>query len=73
MLLWSALTHGDFAGLTGGPRSPSTVGDGGAKVSKATKGAQYDATGGAVDDRTGMQKLKDAFKPGTSAGNHTRV
>ncbi|DBA98946.1 TPA: hypothetical protein ACH3X1_014689 [Trebouxia sp. C0004] len=37
-------------------------------VSKATKGAEYDATGGAVDDRTGLQKVKDKLTPGSSVG-----
>ena len=44
----------------------------GHKVSKATKGAQYDATGGAVDDRTVGQKIKDAFTPGSDVGKHTQ-
>ena len=44
----------------------------GHKASKATKGAQYDATGGAVDDRTVGQKIKDAFTPGSDVGKHTQ-
>ena len=59
-------------GLTGGPNDDSYVGGDPVKISKATKGAQYDATGGALDDRTTMQKLKDAFIPGSSVGNHTK-
>lgn len=41
-------------------------------VSSATKGAQYDATGGAVDDRTAMQKIKNTFTPGSDVGKHTK-
>lgn len=44
----------------------------GHKASKATKGAEYDATGGAVDDRTVGQKIKDAFTPGSDVGKHTK-
>ena len=44
---------------------------GSAKVSSASKGAEYDATGGAVDDRTGMQKVKDKLTPGSSVGKHS--
>lgn len=44
----------------------------GHKASKATKGAQYDATSGAVDDRTVGQKIKDAFTPGSDVGKHTQ-
>lgn len=44
----------------------------GHKASKATKGAQYDATGGAVDDRTMGQKIKDVFTPGSDVGKHTQ-
>ena len=45
----------------------------GNKVSSATKGAEYDATGGAIDDRTTMQKVKDTFTPGSSVGKHTKI
>lgn len=37
---------------------------------KQTKGAEYDATGGEVDDRTMMQKVKDAITPGSDVGKH---
>ena len=62
------------AGSSGGTGS-GTVGSGGSSghVSKATKGAEYDATGGAVDDRTGLQKVKDKLTPGSSVGKHTNV
>ena len=60
------------AGLTGGPNQDSYIGADPVKVSKVTKGAQYDVSGGAVDDRTTMQQLKDAFIPGSSVGNHSR-
>ncbi len=42
------------------------------KVSSATKGARYDETDGAIDDRTGMQKLADKLSPGSAVGKHTR-
>lgn len=45
----------------------------GIKVSSATKGAEYDATGGAVDDRTAMQKVKDKLTPGSDIGKHTKA
>ena len=61
---------GTCAGLTGGPNRDSYIGADPVKVSKDTKGAQYDASGGAVDDRTITQQLKDAFIPGSSVGNH---
>ena len=37
---------------------------------KQTKGAEYDATGGQVDDRSMMQKVKDAITPGSDVGKH---
>lgn len=37
---------------------------------KQSKGAEYDATGGQVDDRTMMQKVKDAITPGSDVGKH---
>ena len=40
------------------------------KQSSDSKGQQYDATGGSVDDRTMMQKAKDAVKPGDQVGTH---
>lgn len=45
----------------------------GMKVSSATRGAEYDATGGAVDDRTAMQKIKDKLTPGSDLGKHTKA
>lgn len=36
----------------------------GSNTGKSTKGAEYDATGGAVDDRSGLQKIKDKLTPG---------
>ncbi|DBB04623.1 TPA: hypothetical protein ACH3X1_012691 [Trebouxia sp. C0004] len=42
-------------------------------VSSATKGAEYDATGGQVNDRTTMQKLKDTLTPGNNVGKHTKA
>lgn len=45
----------------------------GMKVSSATRGAEYDATGGAVDDRTAMQKIKDKLTPGSDVGKHTKA
>lgn len=59
-------------GLVGGSGDYETIGHEGIKVSKATRGHQYDATGGAIDDRTTGQKIKDAFIPGNSVGNHTK-
>ena len=44
----------------------------GSKVIAATKGARFDETGGAVDDRTGMQKIADKLSPGSDVGKHTR-
>ena len=44
----------------------------GGKVSSATKGARFDETGGAIDDRTGMQKIADKLSPGSDVGKHTR-
>ena len=49
------------------------MGSHGDKVSSATKGAEYDATGGQVDDRTTMQKLKDKLTPGSDVGKHTKA
>lgn len=43
------------------------------KGSNASKGAEYDASGGAVDDRSGMQKVKDTLTPGSSVGKHTQA
>lgn len=43
----------------------------GHNTSSSTKGAQYDATGGAVDDRSFLQKGKDALKPGDQVGTHS--
>ena len=34
------------------------------------KGAQYDQSGGQVDDRSMMQKVGDAVKPGSQVGQH---
>ena len=41
------------------------------KESNVSKGAEYDATAGTVDDRSGMQKVKDTLTPGSSVGKHT--
>ena len=43
----------------------------GQKVSSNTKGAEYDQTGGAVDDRSGLQKVKDKLTPGSDVGKHS--
>ncbi len=58
-----------------GRTGSGTLGGGGSggNVSKATKGAEYDATGGAVDDRSGLQKIKDKLTPGSSVGKHTNA
>ena len=40
------------------------------KDSSNTKGAEYDQTGGCVDDRTFTQKAGDAIKPGSQVGTH---
>lgn len=45
----------------------------GSNTGKSTKGAEYDATGGAVDDRSGLQKIKDKLTPGSSVGKHTNT
>ena len=58
--------YGGSEGYTG---SQGQLGSHG-KQSSNTKGQQYDATGGAVDDRTMMQKGKDALKPGDQVGTH---
>ena len=34
------------------------------------KGQEYDQTGGEVDDRSMMQKIGDAVKPGSQVGQH---
>ena len=34
------------------------------------KGQEYDQTGGQVDDRSMMQKIGDAVKPGSQVGQH---
>lgn len=39
---------------------------------KHQKGADYDATGGVVDDRSTLQKLKDKLTPGSDVGKHTK-
>jgi len=54
--------HGSTTAQAGSPN----------KVSSATKGARYDETDGAIDDRTGMQKLADKLSPGSAVGKHTR-
>jgi len=43
------------------------------KDSSNTKGAEYDQTGGQVDDRTTMQKMKDKFTKGDDVGKHTKA
>lgn len=53
-------------------RFPSIGGrTGTGKESNVSKGVEYDATGGTVDDRSGMQKVKDTLTPGSSVGKHT--
>lgn len=39
---------------------------------KHQKGSDYDATGGAVDDRSALQKIKDKLTPGSDVGKHTK-
>ena len=70
-MLTMCLLDAGSSGRTGS----GTLGSGGSggNVSKATKGAEYDATGGAVDDRSGMQKIKDKLTPGSSVGKHTNA
>lgn len=58
-----------FAGHGHGHHGSGTSG----KQSSATKGQEYDATGGAVDDRSTMQKLKDKLTPGSDVGKHTKA
>ncbi|KAL0054416.1 hypothetical protein WJX82_008593 [Trebouxia sp. C0006] len=53
--------HGSTTAQAGSPN----------KVSSASKGARYDETDGAIDDRTGMQKLADKLSPGSAVGKHT--
>lgn len=55
----------------GGYGSQGT-GTGHSHGSSNTKGAEYDQTGGQVDDRSGMQKIKDKLTPGSSVGKHTQ-
>lgn len=43
----------------------------GSGTGSAGKGAEYDASGGQVDDRSMMQKGMDAVKPGSQVGSHT--
>ena len=57
--------------ICSGTGASSGLASEGGKVSKATKGAEYDATGGQVDDRTIGQKIKDKLTPGSSVGKHT--
>ena len=63
---------GSGAVCTGNNRSYSgqDMSGGRVKDSSDTRGAEYDATGGQVDDRTFGQKAKDAFKPGSNVGTH---
>ncbi len=37
------------------------------------KGAEYDQSGGQVDDRSAMQKIKDKLTPGSDVGKHTKA
>lgn len=42
----------------------------GSTTASGAKGSEYDATGGNVDDRSLLQKGKDAIKPGSQVGQH---
>lgn len=57
--------HGHHGSNTTGSRA-------GADSHGKGKGADYDATGGAVDDRSTLQKLKDKLTPGSDVGKHTK-
>ena len=58
--------YGGSEGYTGSQGQQGSHG----KQSSGTKGQEYDASGGAIDDRTMMQKGKDALKPGDQVGTH---
>ena len=73
MLLKFEFTHTNHTNGAGhhGHHSSDTTGSGAGGAGKG-KGAEYDATGGAVDDRSTLQKLKDKLTPGSDVGKHTK-
>ncbi len=67
---------GSGTGSGVGSGTGSGVGSGtGTGVGSGTghhKGAEYDQSGGQVDDRSAMQKIKDKLTPGSDVGKHTK-
>ena len=71
-LACNAATHGQHHGHAAGQGTGTGTGTG-SKSSSNTKGAEYDATGGAVDDRSFLQKAKDKLTPGSDVRKHTKA
>ena len=74
-ILFDAVTTRPVKGTTLVPTTTDLAlqlvsGSGSGITSSNTRGQEYDATGGQVDDRTFGQKAKDAFKPGSQVGTH---
>ena len=85
LILTTVLTHplcvdagaGGYASTGTGTGSGSGTGLGtGSGAGSGTgqhKGAEYDQSGGQVDDRSAMQKIKDKLTPGSDVGKHTKA
>ena len=62
---------GTGAGMSSGTGSGTGTGVG--SGTGQHKGAEYDQSGGQVDDRSAMQKIKDKLTPGSDVGKHTKA